>query len=134
MSKKNIKAIIVRGEDGGFSAYSDAVPGVYANGESEDEVRSEFLSMMEEQASYMEERTGESPEFKGADVEFTFALSALFQAYPFLNASAFAKWVGINPSLMRKYKAGISVPHGKNRDLIQQGLSRVAKRLEKAML
>lgn len=134
MDTKVIKAIIDRGEDGGYCAYSDAVPGVYANGESEDEVRSEFLSMMEEQAEYMEGRNGESPAFKGATVEFTYALSALFQAYPFLNASAFAEWIGINPSLMRRYKAGLSVPQGKNRDLIQKGLGRVAERIGKVLL
>lgn len=134
MEKKVIKAVIERGEDGGFTAYSDAVPGVYANGESEEEVRSEFLSMMKEQAEYMEERTGSEPDFKGADVEFTFALSALFQAYPFINASAFAKWIGVNPSLMRKYRAGLSVPQGKNRELIQKGLGRVAERLEKVIV
>lgn len=134
MKQKTIKAIIERGEDGGFTAFSDSVPGVYANGLSEDEVRSEFLSMMEEQAAYMEGRTGEAPDFKGASVEFTYALSALFQAYPFLNASAFAEWIGINPSLMRKYKAGLSVPQGKNRELIQKGLGRVVERLEKVMV
>lgn len=134
MAKNVIKAIIGRGEDGGFVAYSNVVPGVYANGESEEEVRSEFLSMMEEQAEYMEERTGEAPEFKDAEVEFTFALSALFQAYPFINASAFAEWLGINPSLMRKYKAGISVPQGRNRELIQKGLNRFAEKLEKVTI
>lgn len=54
----------------------------------------------------------------------------LFETCPFLNASAFAEWIGINPSLMRKYKAGLSVPQGKNRELIQRGLLNVAERLE----
>ena len=134
MEKKKIKAVIELGEDGGFTAFSDAVPGVYANGLSEEEVRSEFISMMEEQAEYIEQRTGKAPDFKGAEVEFTYALSALFQAYPFLNASAFAKWIGVNPSLMRKYRAGLSVPQGKNRELIQKGLGRVAERLKKVMV
>ncbi len=68
--EKVIKAVIERVEDGGFIAYSEAVPGVYANGESEDEVRTEFLSMMKEQAEYMEERISSEPDFKGANVEF----------------------------------------------------------------
>ncbi len=54
----------------------------------------------------------------------------LFDTFPFLNASAFAEWIGINPSLMRKYKAGLSVPQGKNRELIQRGLQNIAERLE----
>lgn len=129
MELKKIKAVIECGSDGGFSAYSEDVPGVYANGITEDEVRSEFLRMMQEQADYMTERTGEAPDFKDAEVEFTFNLTALFAAYPFLNVSSLAQWMGINPSLMRKYKAGIAVPRGKNREIIQRGLSRMAERL-----
>lgn len=51
-----ITVIIERGADGGFTAYSEQVPGVYANGLTEDEVRQEFAEMMSEQAAYMEER------------------------------------------------------------------------------
>ena len=40
-----------------------------------------------------------------------------------------AKWIGINPSLMRKYKAGLSVPQGKSRQLIRRGLQNAAERL-----
>ena len=54
----------------------------------------------------------------------------LFDTCPFLNVTAFAEWIGINPSLMRKYKAGISVPQGKDRDLIRRGLLHVAGKLE----
>ncbi len=54
----------------------------------------------------------------------------LFETCPFLNVTAFAEWIGINPSLMRKYKAGISVPQGKNREIIRNGLLHVAGKLE----
>lgn len=53
----------------------------------------------------------------------------LFEACPFLNASAFAKWIGVNPSLIRKYKVGLSVPKGKNRELIRQGLINIAEKI-----
>lgn len=58
----------------------------------------------------------------------------LFETCPFLNTSAFAEWVGINPSLMRKYRAGLSKPSGKNRELIQRGLRNVATRMENVMV
>ena len=58
----------------------------------------------------------------------------LFKNFPFLNASAFAGWIGINPSLMRKYRAGITVPQGKNRELIQRGLKSIAANLECVMV
>lgn len=58
----------------------------------------------------------------------------LFETCPFLNTTALAEWIGINPSLMRKYRAGLSKPSGKNRELIQRGLKNVAARLENVML
>lgn len=129
MEQMRVIATIEQGADGGFTAWSEQVPGVYANGETEEEVRREFVEMMAEQADYMEQRTGEAPAWKGAEVEFRFNLSALFAAFPFLNVSAMAEWMGVNPSLMRKYKAGITVPRGRNREIIQQGLQRMAERL-----
>lgn len=134
MEQKVIKAIVERGEDGGFTAFSESVPGVYAIGMSEEEVRKEFLEMMVEQAEFMENRTGKAPDFKGASVEFTYDLSALFAAFPFLNVSALAEWMGINPSLMRKYKAGLSTPRGKNREAIQKGLKRISERLREVYI
>ena len=133
MEKKIIKAVIEHGEDG-FTAYSESVPGVYANGMDEEEVRNEFIDMMNEQAEFMESRMGKAPDFKGAEVEFTYDLSALFSAFPFLNVSALAKWMGINPSLMRRYKTGISAPRGKNRETIQKGLGNIADRLHKVYI
>lgn len=130
MQTNPIQAVIERAEDGGFTAYSDVIPGVYANGLTEEEVRTEFLDMMKEQADFIEERTGERPSWADAEVQFTFDISALFDAFPFLNASAFAEWVGINPSLMRRYKSGLSRPTGKTREIIRKGFRSMADRLQ----
>lgn len=130
MQTNPIQAVIERAEDGGFTAYSDVIPGVYANGLTEEEVRTEFLDMMKEQADFIEERTDERPSWADAEVQFTFDISALFDAFPFLNASAFAEWVGINPSLMRRYKSGLSRPTGKTREIIRKGFRSMADRLQ----
>ena len=129
-----IEAVIERAGDGGFTAFSDSVPGVYAGGMTEDEVKQEFLDMMQEQAGYMEERTGEAPAWKDAKVEFVYAVSAFFAAFPFINVSSLAEWLGINPSLMRKYKAGLAVPRGKNREIIRRGLNMMAARLSQVSI
>ena len=129
-----IEAVIEKASDGGFTAFSDSVPGVYANGLTEEEVKQEFMEMMQEQAEYMEERTGEAPAWKDAKVEFVYAVSAFFAAFPFINVSSLAEWLGINPSLMRKYKAGLAVPRGKNREIIRRGLSMMASRLSQVSI
>lgn len=83
-------------------------------------------------ADYEEERFPIVPREEMDSLRMPF--QALFESCPFLNASAFATWIGLNPSLMRKYRAGLSVPHGKNRELIQRGLKNVAARLENVMV
>lgn len=62
------------------------------------------------------------------------SFQSLFTTFPFLNVSSFAKWVGINPSLMRRYSAGLSAPNRKNRELIQRGLKNLAASMESVMV
>ena len=49
------------------------------------------------------------------DVKFTFIfdVGAFFNYYP-LSISAFAKYIGMNASLLRQYAAGIKVPQAKS--------------------
>lgn len=129
MEENIIKAIIETGENGGFTAFSESVPGVYANGLTESEVREEFLSMMREQAEDIEEMTGERPSWADAEVHFSYAISAMFSAFPFINATALGEWMGISPSLMRRYKAGLTAPKGKNKRIIVEHLSQLSDRL-----
>lgn len=51
-------------------------------------------------------------------------------SFPFINASEFAKSLGINPSLMRKYKSGLAKASTKQKDLIQEKFSGLVERLE----
>ena len=83
-------------------------------------------------ADYEEEHFPIVPREELENQRMTF--QALFEACPFLNATAFAECIGINPSLMRKYRAGLTSPHGRNRELIQRGLKDVAARLENVMV
>ena len=129
MEENIIKAIIETGENGGFTAFSESVPGVYANGLTESEVREEFLSMMQEQAEDIEEMSGERPAWADAEVQFSYAISAMFSAFPFINATALGEWMGISPSLMRRYKAGLTAPKGKNKRIIVEHLSQLSDRL-----
>ena len=126
---QQITAIIEVAPDGSYSASSDQVPGVYANGLTDTEVRTEFLTMMQEQAEYMTETGGQRPEWADAEVEFTYSISTLFAAFPFLNATALAEWMGINPAVMRRYKAGLARPRGKNREAIRRGLHNLSDHL-----
>ena len=56
-------------------------------------------------------------------------ISAFFKAFPFINTSAFARAIGINPSLMRKYKERIAFAGDKQKAIIQEGLNAIVKKL-----
>ena len=93
---KKIKAIIEKANDGGISIYSEDVNGAYGFGLTEQEAKDDFLSVLEEQAEYYKEKHGEFPVWykSGYSVSYIYDLSGFFEAFPFINASKFAKEIG----------------------------------------
>lgn len=125
-----IKAIIEKGTDGLFSVYTEDIQGVFASGTTEQEAKDEFLDVLEEQAEYYMERNGEMPEWGvNPEVEYEYSLTGFFLAFPFINASEFAKCVGVNPSLMRQYKNGLAFASEKQRKAIQQSYNSILERM-----
>jgi len=99
---------------------------------TEQEAKDEFSNFVQEQAEYMKERTGEYPAWYsagGVEIEYHYDMSAFFLAFPFINVSELAKSIGINPSLMRKYKSGLAKASSKQKDLIQHKFDDIINRL-----
>lgn len=128
---KKIIAIIEKGDTEGYSIYAANGEPLFSSGETEQEARSEFLALIPEQAEYIKERTGAYPSWyaKGVEVDFRYDMSAFFTAFPFINVTEFAKSIGINPSLMRKYKSGIAKAGERQKELIQSKLGDIAHQL-----
>lgn len=128
---KKIVAIIEKGADGGYSVYADGGIPLFANGLTEQEARNDFEVLVPEQAEFMKERTGKYPDWYdgGGEVEYRYDMSGFFLAFPFINASEFAKSIGINPSLMRKYKNGLAKASASRKDLIQHKFDDIVSRL-----
>ena len=129
---KKINAIIERSDSGGISIYSDDVNGAYGFGLTEEEARADFLSVLEEQAEYYKEIHGDYPSWKkeGYEVNYMYDISGFFEAFPFINASKFAKEIGINPSLMRKYKGKMVSASDKQRSAIQDRYDQIVGRMQ----
>ena len=128
---KTIQAIIEKADDGGISVYSENVNGAYGFGLTEQEAKEDFISVLEEQAEYYRERHGEFPDWykSGYSVDYVYDLSGFFEAFPFINASKFAKEIGINESVMRKYKGKIVTASEKQRAIIQSKYNEILKRM-----
>ena len=127
---KKITAIIERGDDGGFSIYAEYIKGLVGTGMTEDEARQDFIAVREEQAEFYEEKHGEVPEWADLDIDFRYSLAAFFIAFPYINATQFAKSIGMNPSLMRKYKMGLASASAKQKQIIQENLNILTDKLQ----
>lgn len=130
---KHIIAIIEKAEDGGYAIYSKDVNGLFGSGLSESEAKNDFLEVIKEQAAFYKEKNGQYPDWyqEGYEIEFRYDMSGFFMSFPFINASEFAKSIGINPSLMRKYKNGLATASEKQKNLIQEKFTDIVNRLER---
>lgn len=129
---KKIVGIIEKADDGGFSIYTEELNGVFGYGLTEEEAKNDFIEVLHEQAEYFKERKGYYPEWHDNDmqVEYVYDLSGFFLAFPVINVSAFAKELGINESLMRKYKNRISFAGEKQMNIIKEGYSKLLNRMQ----
>lgn len=129
---KKIQAIIEKADDGGISVYSEDVNGAYGIGLTEQEAKDDFVSVLEEQAEFYKERHGNFPDWyvSGYSIDYVYDISGFFEAFPFINASKFAKEIGLNESVMRKYKGKIVTASDKQKAYIQSKYDEILKRME----
>lgn len=129
---KKIIAVIEKGEDGGYGIYAEGGIPLFAGGLSEAEAKADFEALVPEQAEYIKEKTGSYPDWYdgAANIEYRYDMTAFFLAFPFFNVSELAKSIGINPSLMRKYKSGLAKASEAQKDLIQGKFNDIVNRLQ----
>ena len=129
---KKIKAIIEKGNDGLYSIYLPDVLGMYGTGETEAEAKEALLEAVDSAKEYVEETGmwGDYVVFK-SDFEFDYRydLSGFFKSYSFFDVSALAGRLGLNASLLRRYKSGISKAETKQKEKIEQGIHNLANEL-----
>ena len=115
----------------GYGIYAPDFKGLFGYGETEEEAKESLCDAIESQIEYYEENGKDVPEALQGNTEFEYHydISAFFKAFPFINTSAFARAIGINPSLMRKYKERIAFAGDKQKAIIQVGLNAIVKKL-----
>lgn len=99
---------IEKDKDGTYIAYNvDESPyTLIGRGATVKEAKADFANSMQEIKESEEERKGAAAPILSAAPAFRFDLSSLFEYYSMLNVSAFARYLGINETLMRQYKKG----------------------------
>ena len=119
---------IEKQSDGTYIAYNTNVDGLslIGVGNTVNEAKADFFNSMKEVVETYDE--GEKvPQCLKADPVFKFDLASLFEHYSVLNVSAFAKFVGINDSLMRQYKRGNTYISESQLKKIEDGIHTIGK-------
>ncbi len=106
---KKIKVIVETGKDL-FSCFmvgkNNGLTGLVGDGKTARKAIDDFRLCYEEEKQYSKEQGREVPNL---EFEFIFDIGAFFSYY-MINVSAFAKFAGINASLLRQYACGLKSP------------------------
>lgn len=101
-------ALIEMGKDGTFGIFTpDLQSTIIGNGATVVEAKADFENSIRE---VIECYQGEElpQELQNLEFEYKYDVASVFDAFPWINASKFAKEAGINASLMRQYKKGLT--------------------------
>jgi len=121
--------VIIEKDQTGYAAFTDNLKTVlHGSGASVQEAKDELIAGYRELLDHYA-TTGEPipDELKDLSFEYKYDISAMFNVFDFLNASKFAAWVGISPSLMRHYKSGDTYISQKQAKKIESGLHRIGQ-------
>jgi predicted RNase H-like HicB family nuclease len=131
---KKVVAIIEKASDGGYGIYCPDITGIsiFGYGLTEQEAKENLHENVEVALEYYEEENKPVPEVLNngkIEFEYRYDFSGFFKAYPFFNVSELANTLGINSSLMRKYKNGLAFASVEQRKKIETGIYRLSKQL-----
>lgn len=119
---------IVEASSTGFGVYTDELLGITGYGSTVDRAKKDFLSALKE----VKEAYGKKlpKELKG-EFEFVYKydIASIFEHFGSLDASTFAKKIGMNPSLLRQYKTGHARASDKQKKRIEAGLHQLGRQL-----
>lgn len=128
-----LHATIERAKDGTFGIYlQEELPTnvvLYGAGDTEEEAKAFLADALDIAAADYQEEHGKDAPWRNAEIAYRYDITAFFQAFPFINISEFAQSVGINASLMRRYKMGVTRPSASQLTNIQIGLDRLLQKL-----
>jgi predicted RNase H-like HicB family nuclease len=123
-------AYIEKGRDGSYSVYSTTSSVIIGEGNSVAEAKADFENTLNELLTTCREEGLPIPEDL-IDVEFTFKydIASVFNFFDFINVTKFAKYAGVNPSLLRQYKTQGTYISEAQASKIESALKRVGQEL-----
>lgn len=135
---KKILIIVERGNDGFYSVYSPNTEFTVLNGQGAtvENAISDMKQALQEIIESYNESDEELPAELSGNIEFEYKydVASLFNHFDEINLSSFARKIGMNGSLLRKYKNGLAFASEKQCRKIEVGLHRLGESLCAASL
>ncbi len=118
---------IEKDADGSYIAYNidDNDFTLLGRGKSVAEAKEDFFNSVAEIKESFETAGRAIPEVLLEIPHFQFDISSLFEYYSMINVSAFARYVGINESLMRQYRKGGTYVSENQLKKIEEGINQL---------
>lgn len=125
-------AIVEMWDDKTISVYVPEFDGFNLNGQgkSVDEAKRSLHECIDDYITMLKEQGNEVPgELKNVEFEYKYDIASFFDNFKFISVSTFAKYAGINPSLMRQYKQRISFASEAQKAKIEEAIHRAAREM-----
>lgn len=124
-------ALIEKGKDGTFGIFTpDIQATIIGDGATVAEAKADFEnSVCEVLASYTENGEEVPGELQDIEFEYKYDVASVFDYFDFINVTKFARWAGINASLLRQYKVGKTYISEAQAQKIGEALRKVGREL-----
>lgn len=132
---KKRTALIEIGKDGTFGVFSPDIKSVIiGEGHTVAEAKADFENSVREIIQFCQEDGVLDPDdLKNVTFVYKYDMPSFLNYYKYLNVTQFARYAGINPSLMRQYKHGQGASE-KQIAKIQDAIHRIGKELSSVKL
>ena len=129
-------ALIEKGKDGSFGIYTpDIESTLIGEGDSVAEAKADFENSVKEViASYAEYEKELPAELMDIEFDYKYDVASIFDYYNWINVTKFASIAGINASLMRQYKQGLTYISEEQVKKIENALHYAGSELQAAQL
>ncbi|WP_372472650.1 type II toxin-antitoxin system HicB family antitoxin [Capnocytophaga sp. ARDL2] len=124
--------VILEKTNTGYSAYSTEITGAGTVGDTIEEVKNNYAEIIELTIDYFNEigDVEKAQQLQTANIKYHIDLNAFFEYYSLFNKSELAKYLGINPSHLRRLSMPNMELSNEKAEQIQMGLQRLSKEIQ----
>ena len=125
-------AIVEMWDDKTISVYVPEFDGFSLNGQGNtvEEAKQALIEAVNDYKTMLSETGKEVPaSLSDIECDYKYDIASFFECFKFISVSTFAKYAGINPSLMRQYKQRIAFASEAQKSKIEEAIHRAGSEM-----